>query len=101
MNRYVRRNMLNIYNLLVDFCEENVEQRLYMEDAIVNIDYFPNIKKAHIHFRRYHELIDATSLDDAYDKFKKNYMYYHAKNSLAEDQIREEVNQDVFDDIPF
>lgn len=95
MSIHSRRKTLNVYNLLVDYCEENVEHRLYMEDAIVSIDYFPNIKKACINFRRYEELIDATSLDDAYDKFKKNYMYYYVKNSIIEDHVREEITQDI------
>lgn len=71
-----------------------MEHCLYLDDMI-SIDYFPNIEKAYINYKKLHLLIRATSLDDAYCKFMNNISYYIVQEMMQEETIQQEINQDI------
>jgi hypothetical protein len=86
--------MLQVYKLLLEHCEENMEHRLYLNE-MVSIDYFPNLEKAYIQYKNLDLLISAKSLDDAHCKFMNNISYYIIQEMICEEKIQQEINEDI------
>ena len=86
--------MLTMYNMLMKHCEEDMEECYYLNE-MVSITYFPNLNKACIKYRKFHTLVDAKSLDEAYLRFKRDICYYSVQAMMIEEQIEREINHEL------